>query len=83
MLESIFLALVGGLIGVLITLPINGLTTGVGSFVTFSEFAFKFQVDWVAIGCGLLFAALIGAVGGFLPAWSAARKNIVAAMRDT
>jgi putative ABC transport system permease protein len=83
MLESICLALIGGLIGVLITLPINGLTTGVGSFVTFSEFAFKFQVNAVAIGCGLGFAALIGAVGGFLPAWSASRKNIVAAMRDT
>jgi putative ABC transport system permease protein len=83
MLESICLALIGGLIGVLITLPINGLTTGVGSFVTFSEFAFKFQVDAFAIACGLGFAAFIGAIGGFLPAWAAARKNIVAAMRDS
>jgi putative ABC transport system permease protein len=82
MLESIVLALLGGLVGVLLTLPINGLTTGVGSFVTFSEFAFKFQVDAFAIGCGLAFAACIGAIGGFLPAWSAARKNIVSAMRD-
>jgi ABC-type lipoprotein release transport system permease subunit len=82
LLESVFLALIGGLIGVLLTLPINGLTTGVGSFVTFSEFAFKFQVDAFAIFCGLAFAVFIGAVGGFLPAWSAARKNIVSAMRD-
>jgi len=82
MLESICLALVGGLIGVLLTLPINGLTTGVGSFITFSEVAFKFKVDALAISCGLVFAAFIGAFGGFLPAWSAARKNIVAAMRD-
>src|SRR5256885_10919194 len=44
MLESIFLALVGGMLGVLIALPINGLTTGVGSFATFSETAFKFRV---------------------------------------
>jgi putative ABC transport system permease protein len=82
MLESICLALVGGLIGVLLTLPINGLTTGVGSFITFSEVAFKFKVDALAISCGLIFAAFIGAVGGFLPAWSAARKNIIASMRD-
>jgi putative ABC transport system permease protein len=82
MLESICLSLVGGLVGVLLTVPINGLTTGVGSFITFSEIAFKFKVDGFAIFCGLLFAALIGAVGGFLPAWSAARKSIVAAMRD-
>ncbi|MBV8782425.1 MAG: ABC transporter permease [Phycisphaerae bacterium] len=82
MIESICLALLGGLIGVLITLPVNGLTTGVGSFVTFSETAFKFKVGIGIILWGLLFAACIGAVGGFLPAWSASRKTILAAMRD-
>ena len=81
-LESVCLALVGGVLGVLLALPINGLTTGVGSFVTFSETAFKFHVDAVAIAVGLLFAAIIGAVGGFLPAWSASRTPIVAAMRE-
>jgi putative ABC transport system permease protein len=82
MLESICLAVLGGLVGVLLTLPINGLTTGIGSFVTFSEVAFKFKVDAFAIGCGLAFAAAIGAIGGFLPAYQASRKNIVSAMRD-
>lgn len=82
MIESICLAMVGGIIGVLIALPINGLTTGVGSFATFSEVAFKFKVSPMAVAAGLGFAGLIGAVGGFLPAWSAARKNVIAAMRD-
>ncbi|HVT88907.1 MAG TPA: ABC transporter permease, partial [Tepidisphaeraceae bacterium] len=41
MLESICLALIGGIIGVLIALPINGLTTAVGSFSTFAEVAFN------------------------------------------
>ena len=82
MLESIFLALCGGVVGILIALPVNGLTTGVGSFVTFSEVAFKFRVGPTAILWGLAFAALIGALGGFLPAWSASKKNIVLAMRD-
>jgi ABC-type lipoprotein release transport system permease subunit len=81
-LESIFLALLGGLVGVLITLPLNGFTTGVGSFVTFSEVAFKFKVGPAAILSGLVFAAVIGAVGGFLPAWAASKKGIVAAMRE-
>ena len=81
-LESVCLALIGGVIGVLLALPVNGLTTGVGSFVTFSEVAFQFHVDATAILVGLAFAALIGAVGGFLPAWSASRKGIVAAMRE-
>jgi putative ABC transport system permease protein len=82
MLESICLALVGGILGVLIALPVNGLTTGVGSFVTFSEVAFKFKIGFAPIALGLLFAIMIGAVGGFLPAWAASKKNVIAAMRD-
>jgi ABC-type antimicrobial peptide transport system permease subunit len=82
MLESICLALIGGIVGVLIAMPVNGLTTGVGSFVTFSEVAFKFKIGPGAIAWGLAFAAIIGALGGFLPAWSASRKGIVATMRD-
>jgi putative ABC transport system permease protein len=82
MFESTCLALFGGIVGILIALPINGLTTGVGSFVSFSEVAFKFRITPNAIVRGLLFAALIGALGGLLPAWSASRKGIVAAMRD-
>ncbi|MDB5304542.1 MAG: hypothetical protein JWM97_2091 [Phycisphaerales bacterium] len=82
MLESVCLALVGGILGVLIALPVNGLTTGVGSFVTFSEVAFKFKIGPGAVGKGLLFASVIGALGGFLPAWAASKKGIVDAMRD-
>jgi putative ABC transport system permease protein len=82
MLESICLALVGGVLGVVMTLPVNGLTTGVGSFVTFSEVAFKFKISAAAIGWGLVFAAVIGGLGGFLPAWSASKRTIVQAMRE-
>ncbi|HEX8342886.1 MAG TPA: ABC transporter permease [Tepidisphaeraceae bacterium] len=82
MLESICLALLGGVAGVLLVLPLNNLTTGIGNFATFSETAFKLKVGWPAISFGMGFAALIGAVGGFLPAWSASRKGVVAAMRE-
>ncbi len=80
--ESVCLALIGGIAGCLIAWPLNNLSAGVGNWQTFSEMAFKFQIDARAIGAGLLFAATIGALGGFLPAWSAARKGIVMAMRD-
>jgi putative ABC transport system permease protein len=82
MAESICLALIGGLVGVLLALPVNGLTTGVGNFVTFSEVAFKFRVGPAEILDGLIFAAAVGAIGGFLPAWAASRNSIVATMRE-
>ena len=68
--------------GILIALPVNNLSAGVGNWQTFSETAFKFKIDHRAVIAGLIFATVIGALGGLLPAWSAARKNIVTTMRD-
>jgi putative ABC transport system permease protein len=82
LLESVCLALLGGLAGVAIALPLNNMSAGIGNWQTFSEMAFKFKIDHRAIAAGLLFAAVIGALGGLLPAWSASRKNIVTTMRD-
>jgi ABC-type lipoprotein release transport system permease subunit len=82
MAESVLLALAGGILGCLITLPLNLVTTGIGSWTTFSEVAFNFRVTPWAIATGLLFAMIIGAVGGLLPAWAASRKTITAAMRE-
>jgi ABC-type lipoprotein release transport system permease subunit len=80
--ESVCLALIGGIIGCLIALPLNNMSAGIGNWQTFSEMAFRFRISFGAILAGLAFAAVIGALGGFLPAWSAARRGIVTAMRD-
>jgi putative ABC transport system permease protein len=80
--ESVCLALIGGLIGCVLALPLNNMSAGIGNWQTFSETAFRFKVGPSAMISGLIFAAVIGALGGFLPAWSASRKNIVMAMRD-
>ncbi len=81
-IESIALALFGGAVGCLLALPLNAVTTGVGNFQTFSEIAFNFRVGPSAIFAGLLFAACIGAIGGFLPARAAARRDILIALRE-
>lgn len=81
MLESLVLALLGGVLGCLLALPINGLSTGMGNFVTFSEMVFDFQVTPEVMLYGLIFAGVMGLAGGFLPARLAARLTIVHALR--
>jgi putative ABC transport system permease protein len=82
LIESILLALTGGILGGLLALPLNKVTTGVGSFVTFSEIAFNFRVGPNEILTGIGFALLVGAIGGVFPARLAARKEILAALRE-
>ena len=82
LLESLLLSSIGGILGCLLVLPLNNITTAVGSFVTFSEIAFNFRVDGAALMAGLAFALIVGAVGGVFPARAAARKEILAALRE-
>jgi putative ABC transport system permease protein len=81
-IESLLLALIGGVLGCLLALPLNGVTTGIGSFVTFSEIAFNFHVSLSAMLTGITFALIVGALGGFFPARNAARKEILTALRE-
>jgi len=73
-LESLVLASIGGVLGCLLVLPLNGFTTGIGSLTTFSEVAFSFKITPEVMLSGLIFALFMGALGGLLPAASAARK---------
>jgi ABC-type lipoprotein release transport system permease subunit len=80
-IESLLLALLGGLLGCLLALPMNGFQTGIGNWVTFSEMVFEFRITPVVCLQGIAFALVMGALGGLLPAASAARKQILAALR--
>jgi putative ABC transport system permease protein len=82
LVESILLAVAGGMLGCLIALPIHGWSTGTTNFNTFSEVAFKFRITPVLLAGGVAFAALMGAVGGLLPALAAARIPISRALRE-
>ncbi|HTQ52863.1 MAG TPA: ABC transporter permease [Bryobacteraceae bacterium] len=78
--ESVLLAGLGGILGCLLVLPLNGVTTGIGS-TTFSELAFAFRVTPAIMLLGVAFATVLGAVGGLFPARMAARKEILVALR--
>jgi putative ABC transport system permease protein len=80
-LESILLALAGGLVGCLLALPINGFTTATGG-ANFSEVAFAFRITTTALAIGLVFALAMGLIGGLLPAVRAARLPITSALRE-
>ena len=82
-IESLLLALVGGVIACLVVLPLNTVTTGLGNFVTFSETSFKIHIGLKEMATGLLFAIILGALGGLLPARQAAKKEILVALRET
>ncbi len=78
--ESVLLALVGGVLGCLLVLPLNGVTTGIGA--NFSELAFAFRVTPEIMLGGIAFAAILGAFGGVFPASNAARREILTALRQ-
>ena len=81
LVESILIALVGGVIGCLLALPVNGTATSTTNFSTFSEIAFAFRITPAALLTGMIFAFLLGVVGGLLPAWKASRQPLAASMR--
>src|SRR5581483_10628959 len=81
LVESVLISLLGGVIGCLLTLPLNNIETGIGSFTTWSMLSFNFHVTPAIMIRGVLFASVIGAIGGFLPARNAATREIVTALR--
>ena len=62
LIEALLLSFAGGILGCLITLPLNSVTTGVGNFFTFSEIAFHFRVGLSTMAIGVIFAAIVGAI---------------------
>ncbi len=80
--ESLLLGFLGGALGCLLASPLNGLATGTANFVTFSELTFQFRITPDLILMGMVFALAIGAIGGYLPARSAARRPVMAALKD-
>ena len=82
LLESAIVASLGGLAGVLLSLPINGISTGTTNWNTFSEVAFNFEVDLPLALTAIGLALVSGIIGGLLPAISAARMPITRALRE-
>ena len=79
--ESTFLAAVGGALGCLLALPVSGMSAAAGGS-NFSEVAFAFRISGLSLAAGMVLAVLMGFAGGLLPAFRAARMPITAALKD-
>ncbi len=83
MLESIALALLGGTIGAVLSyVAFNGFHTATMNWQSFSQITFSLAVTPQLLIQGVVWATLIGAIGGLFPALRAARQPIAAALRE-
>jgi ABC-type antimicrobial peptide transport system permease subunit len=81
--EAAVLGLLGGVLGCLIVLPLQGMKTGTTNFQTFTEVAFAFSVSPMVMAVSVTFAIALGLVGGAFPAYRAARLRPTQALRRT
>jgi len=81
-LEAVLLSLLGAVVGIILMLPFNGMTTGTQNQVTFSEVVFGLQMTPGVVTAAIIFALVMGLFGGIFPAWHASRREILAALRD-
>jgi putative ABC transport system permease protein len=80
--EAISISFVGGILGCLAVLPLNGLTTNTMNFQTFANVAFAFKITFDLLLFGIVFALVMGVLGGMLPAIRAATRPVAVALRE-
>jgi putative ABC transport system permease protein len=80
-LEALLISFIGGVVGCLVVLPLNGLTTGAMNWQTFSHLAFAFRITPPLLVQGIIFALVMGLIGGLPPAIRAARRPVAPALR--
>ena len=81
LIESVVLALLGGMLGAVAALGMGFVKFSMMNFTSWSEIVFTFDPTWEIIGTALLFAGAMGLFGGFFPAIRAARVSPIKAMR--
>jgi putative ABC transport system permease protein len=82
LVEALLISFVGGAIGCIAVLPLNGLTTGAMNWQTFSHLAFAFRITPALLVGGVVFALLMGLLGGLPPAMRAAWRPVAVALRE-
>jgi putative ABC transport system permease protein len=81
-IEAMIISFVGGAVGCLAVLPLNGLTTATMNWQTFSNMAFAFKITSGLLVGGIIFALIMGVIGGLPPAIRAAARPVAVALRE-
>jgi putative ABC transport system permease protein len=83
LVEAALLSIIGGVIGGLIAwAAFDGYETATMNWQSFSQIAFAFKVTPRLMAIALMYALIMGLLGGFLPAYRAARLPVVTALRE-
>jgi putative ABC transport system permease protein len=80
--EALLISFIAGIIGCVVVLPLNGMTTQTMNFSTFSSIAFAFKITFNLLVMGVIFALAMGVLGGLLPAVRAALRPVAVALRE-
>jgi len=80
--EALLISLIGGILGCIAVVPLNGLTTSTMNFQTFSNLAFAFKITFDLLLMGIVFALVMGVLGGLLPAIRASIRPVAVALRE-
>jgi putative ABC transport system permease protein len=81
LVEALLISFVGGVLGCLAVLPLNGFTTQTLNFQTFSNLAFAFKITLDLLIAGVIFALVMGVLGGLPPAIRAASRPVASTLR--
>jgi putative ABC transport system permease protein len=81
--EALLIGLIGGVLGALISyFAFNGVRASTMNMTTFSQITFAFQVTPTVLVLGLVYALILGFIGGLLPSLRAARLPITTGLRE-
>lgn len=82
LVEALILSFFGGLTGCLLGSLFHGYSAGTSNLISFSEIVFNFRVTPEVLSGGLVYALVVGLLGGFLPARQAATVRLVEILRQ-
>jgi putative ABC transport system permease protein len=80
--ESFLLCMLGGILGLVATLPLNLLTIETSNFDSFASVSITFRLGWFVASVALIMTLAMGLFGGMFPALRAVRLEVISALRE-